>query len=68
MTTTKNAGKKGGKSTLAKHGKEHFSKIATEAWAKRNEILKKFNIGELDNPVTKASVAEALENADKENV
>ena len=64
MGDTKKAGKKGGSQTLKRHGKKHFSKIAKDAWTRRKEILAKFKIGDLENPITKASVVEALENAD----
>ena len=68
MTTTKEAGKRGGKSTLLKHGKEHFSKIAKELWANRNKrlkILSKFTIGELENPITLKTIQDKLEQVDK---
>ena len=64
---TKKAGKRGGSQTLKRHGKKHFSRIAKDAWTRRKEILAKFKIGDLENPITKVSVIEALENADKNN-
>ena len=68
MPTAKQYGKRGGNSTLQKYGPKHYSKIAKEAWAKRNEILKNFTVGEIANPITSASVADALEEIDKTNV
>ena len=62
----KKAGKQGGNKTLEKYGKEHYSKIAKEAWSKRKEILSKFTIGELENPVTLKSIQEKLEQVDQE--
>ena len=64
---TKLAGKRGGNKTLKLHGKKHFSKISKDAWSRRNAILSQFNIGDLENPVTKKSITVALENADKEH-
>lgn len=37
-TTIKSISRKGGLATLKKHGREHFSKIATEMQAKRKEL------------------------------
>ena len=65
---TKKAGKLGGKSTLKKYGKKHYSKIAKEAWNKRKEILSKFTIGELENPVTAKTITEKLEQVDQSEI
>ena len=65
---TKQAGKRGGNKTLKKYGKNHFSKIAKDAWTRRKEILARFTVGDIQNPITKQSVIEALENSDKNNV
>lgn len=34
-------GKKGGNSTVKKHGLEHFKKIAIEAWKRRKGVVDK---------------------------
>ncbi len=66
---TKKAGRRGGKSTLKKYGKKHYSKIAKDAWTERNKrlrILKSFTIGELENSITLKSIKDKLEQADSE--
>ncbi len=61
---TKKSGKLGGNKTLEKYGKKHFSKISKDAWIERKRILKAFRLYELDNPITKASITEKLEQLD----
>jgi hypothetical protein len=63
---TRKAGKLGGRTTLKKYGSKHYSKIAKDAWAKRNKILSAFTIGDLSNPITKKSIIEKLEQVDSE--
>lgn len=67
MTTTKEAGKKGGNKTFKKYGKKHYSKIAKDAWEKRKLILRAFTIGEILNPITHKSIKEKLEQIDNLN-
>ena len=68
MKTVNEAGSAGGKKTLKKHGRKHFSTISKDAWSKRKKILEAFRVYELENPVTMKSVQDKLEqldNADK---
>ena len=64
-------GSKGGKKT-AQRGKKYYraiQKLGVESRkSRRNEILKNFTVGEIANPITSASVADALEGLDKHNV
>ena len=62
---TKEAGKKGGEITALK-GKEYFQNLQRlSAIAKRKRILGLMKVEDLDNPVTKASLTEALELNDR---
>ena len=62
---TKEAGRKGGMINAQK-GSEYFRNLQKlSARARREKILKLIKVEDLDNPVTKASVAEALELNDK---
>ncbi len=63
---TKIAGRKGGLKTAEK-GPKYFKKIQKlSVEARRKKILESFTVEYLDNPITEASVADALSNLDKE--
>ena len=59
------AGRKGGEKTALK-GKEYFRNLQRlSAKARRERVLGFMKVEDLDNPVTRASITEALELNDK---